>query len=309
VSDGDDSRPPTADWRPSRAKQDWFAEPPLRGFQQRVQTTKVCYRKESCAQRIEVVDSVPFGRMLVLDGAVQTTERDEFIYHEMLVHPALLCHPDPRQVLLIGGGDGGALRRILQHPVSTVTMVELDSQVVEVSQRYLPSVGGTAILDHRASLLIEDGVEFVKHCDLKLDAVIVDSTDPVGPAKALFAEEFYRSVHRILADDGVFVTQSGSPLLMPAELHETYHNLRQVFPVVRLYLTPVPSYPGTLWSFTFASKGRDPLGVEPGVIRQRLSDRAISPHFYTSELHFGAFALPSFVEEALKGGRPIDLLA
>ena len=290
-----------------QSRSQWFAEPPLRGFQQRVEITESLYRGRSHFQQIEVLESVPFGRLLALDGAVQTTEKDEFTYHEMLVHPVLLAHPQPRRVLLIGGGDGGALRRILEHGVERATMVELDADVVEVSTRYLPRIAGSAFDDPRARLVIADGVKYLRELGEQVDAVLVDSTDPVGAAEALFSEAFYRSVHRVLADDGIFVTQSGSPLLMGAELTRAYQTLKQVFPLVRVYLAAVPSYPGTLWSFICASKGRDPMAVDVATLRQRLAERNISTRYYTPEGHRGLFALPPFVAEALDAEQPVEL--
>ena len=277
------------------APERWFAEAPRGGFQQAFAVRAELYRGASRYQEILVLDTEPFGRTLVLDGAVQTTERDEYVYHEMLAHPALCTHPEPRRVLVIGGGDGGCLRRVLEHPVDLAVQVEIDRDVVEVSQRYLPTIAAGAYADARARLLIADGVQYLTEGDERFDIILVDSTDPVGPAAALFAEPFYRAARRALGDRGVLVTQSGSPLLMAEELRATVAGLRAVFPIVRPYLANVPSYPGVLWSFCAASVASDPLAVGPGAVAARLAASGIVTHYYTPELHRAAFALPAFL--------------
>ena len=287
----------------------WFAEPPRAGFQQRFQMKGLLFRTTSPYQLIEVYDSASFGRMLVLDQAVQLTERDEFTYHEMLVDPALMTHPHPTRVLIVGGGDGGAMRRALDHPVERVVQVEIDARVVEICRQYLPSVAGSAFADPRGNLLIDDANHFVASTSEKFDAVVIDSTDPIGPAAVLFSEGFYRRVRDLLNKDGVVTTQSGSPLLMLRELLDVQRIMRRVFPLVRTYLAFVPCYPGLVWSFTLASLGRDPLEVGKEEIARRLSALSGERRFYTPEVHAGSFALPRFLQEAMEGGHVFEIFS
>jgi len=285
----------------SNSSEQWFGERERVGLEQRIQVRDVLYEGRSDYQSIRVLDTVPFGRALVLDSALQTTETDEFIYHEMMVHPALISLAQPERVLIIGGGDGGCLRRALEHHLAQVVQVELDRAVVEACRRYLPQVSRGAFDDPRLHLLFADGYEFVEKAQEPFDAIIVDLTDPIpsGPSLRLFTAEFYRAVRRILTEDGLMVTQSSSPLLLTGDLLRIYANLKAVFPLVRVCLAPVPSYPGVLWSFTLASGGNDPLALDEADIRQRLKARGISPRYYSPQMHLASFALPPFLADLL----------
>jgi len=285
----------------SSSGEQWFGERERVGLEQRIQVRGVLYEGRSDYQSIRVLDTVPFGRALILDGALQTTETDEFIYHEMMVHPALVSLAQPERVLIIGGGDGGCLRRALEHPLRQVVQVELDRGVVEACRRYLPQVSRGAFDDPRLRLLFADGYEFVEKAQEPFDAIIVDLTDPFpsGPSLRLFTAEFYQAVRRILTEQGLMVTQSSSPLLLTDELLRVYANLKAVFPLVRVCLAPVPSYPGVLWSFTLASGGNDPLALDEATVRQRLEARGISPRYYSPQMHLASFALPPFLADLL----------
>jgi spermidine synthase len=284
--------PPASD-----SSEQWFGERERVGLEQRIQVRGVLYEGRSDYQSIRVLDTVPFGRALILDKALQTTETDEFIYHEMMVHPALVSVAQPERVLIVGGGDGGCLRRALEHPVREVVQVELDRAVVEACRRYLPQVSRGAFDDPRVRLLFADGYEFVEKAQEPFDAIIVDLTDPFppGPSLRLFTAEFYQAARRILKEDGLMVTQSSSPLLLTDDLLRIYANLKAVFPLVRVCLAPVPSYPGVLWSFTLASGGNDPLALDEAAVRQRLEARGISPRYYSPQMHLASFALPPFL--------------
>jgi len=285
----------------SSSGEQWFGERERVGLEQRIQVRGVLYEGRSDYQSIRVLDTVPFGRALILDGALQTTETDEFIYHEMMVHPALVSLAQPERVLIIGGGDGGCLRRALEHPLRQVVQVELDRAVVEACRRYLPQVSRGAFDDPRLRLLFADGYEFVEKAQEPFDAIIVDLTDPFpsGTSLRLFTAEFYQAVRRILTEQGLMVTQSSSPLLLTDELLRVYANLKAVFPLVRVCLAPVPSYPGVLWSFTLASGGNDPLALDEATVRQRLEARGISPRYYSPQMHLASFALPPFLADLL----------
>jgi len=264
-----------------------------------IQLRDVLYEGHTGYQAIKIVDTLPFGRTLVL---IQTSERDEFLYHEMLVHPALISLAEPRRVLIIGGGDGGCARRVLEHPVEEVVQVELDPQVVELSRQHLPAISAGAYDDPRLRLVIGDGFAYVRDSHETFDAVIIDSTDPLpqgGPSSPLFGQEFYRWVMRLLPADGVAIAQTGSPFFMARDMHRAYRNLASVFPVARLYLTNVPSYSGSLWSFTFASRGLDPLALSKEQVQERLRERGIVSRHYNAEVHFASFLLPPFLSRLL----------
>jgi spermidine synthase len=260
--------------------------------------TRLVHEEQTPYQHLEVYESPLFGRMLVLDGAVQTTEREEFIYHEMLAHPALCTHPGPRRVLIIGGGDGGALEEALKHPLDRATLVEIDEAVVRTSRRYLAEVAGRAFDDPRASLVIGDGIGYVGETAERFDVVLVDSTDPQGPAIGLFSPEFYGTIARRLTPGGILVVQSGSAVYQRDLIRSVRRTLRPFFPVVRTYVATVVEYPGTLWSFTLGSLGPDPLTVAPETIARRTEGFGL--RYYTPAGHHAAFAPPPFLRDAIE---------
>lgn len=255
--------------------------------------TRRIHEERTPYQHLEIYESPLFGRMLVLDGAVQTTEGDEFVYHEMLAHPALCTHPAPRRVLIIGGGDGGLLEEVLKHPVERVAMVEIDEAVVRTGRRYLPAICGQAFEDPRTQLVIGDGIAYVRETRDRFDAVLIDSTDPEGPAVGLFAEEFYAEVARRLTPDGLIAVQSGSAVYQRELIRMVRRNLRSSFPIVRTFVATVMAYPGVLWSFTMGSLTRDPLQVGDIEIAGRIADFRLK--YYTPSGHRGAFDLPPYL--------------
>lgn len=262
----------------------------------------LCDRRSSY-QRITVVESRAVGRMLLLDGAVMVTEWDEFIYHEMLVHPALFLLRQPRHVLVIGGGDGGTVREILRHPsVEHVDLVEIDADVVAVAREFFPELSA-ALHDPRVCIHYRDGAEFVAQVpEVSYDAVFVDSTDPVGIAGGLFDETFYRHCHRILTTEGILALQSESPLhpVYRETLPRVYRLLRPLFASVATCLAPIPTYPTGLWSFTVASKRWDPVqDFVPEAAWQRYRHLQGTLRYYDPQLHRAAFALPVFVQRLL----------
>ena len=261
------------------------------GVGQALQVDDVLYDGVSAYQHIQVAVSPLFGRMLILDDAVQTTERDEHIYHEMLVHLPLLTHPAPRRILIIGGGDGGTLEEALKPPVAQATMVEIDRAVVDVSRAYLPGIAGGAFDDRRARLLITDGIAFVRETADRFDAILVDSTDPKGPGVALFSEEFFAMCARVLAPDGILSMQSGSLLYQRDLLDRVHHKLSAVFPLVIPYWAAVPAYPGTLWTFTLASRDADPRRVDRQAAARR--SEGFGLRYYSPDAHHAALSLPA----------------
>ncbi|HEC12555.1 MAG TPA: polyamine aminopropyltransferase [Acidiferrobacteraceae bacterium] len=269
----------------------WFTELHHQRVGLSLKVSRVLYSEYSDFQRIDVIDTEQFGRALVLYGSIMITEKDEFVYHEMLSHVPLHVHPKPEKVLIIGGGDGGALREVTKHDgVQQATMVEIDKQVVEVCKQYFPKVGG---FDHpKSRVVIDDGAAFVANTDEKFDVILADTSDPIGPAEVLFQKPFYQSVYDCLNDDGIFVPQSESPLYHQDSVTKIYRNLKSVFPIVRMYLAHIPTYPSALWSFAFCSKKYDPLeDFYPG----RVVDMGFN--YYNADIHCACFALPGYVKE------------
>jgi spermidine synthase len=273
---------------PPAGEGDSFAEVFRSGFQQRFELSGRLWEGRSQYQHLEILDTVAFGRALVLDGALQTTQADEFLYHEPLVQIPLLAHPNPKRVLIVGGGDGGALRHVLMHPtVQQAVQVEIDELVVRACQEWLPELAGGAFEHPRGKLIIGDGLAYLRDVSEPFDVILVDSTDPVGPAEGLISDEFYRLAAGALSEDGIFAMQTGSPLLMRDELELAAERMRGVFPIVRTYLGHVPSYPGVLWSWTAGSKRLDPS--------QPRREPPPGLRFYTPDVHWAAFALPPYL--------------
>lgn len=266
----------------------WFTEEWLPGLRISCQINSVVTRKKTKFQELCIFDTVEFGRMLVLDNVIQTTEKDEYIYHESLVHVPMFFHPHPEKVLIIGGGDGGSLREVLRHPsVREAFMVDIDGEVIEAAREHLPQ-WSSGFSDPRARLVVEDGREFLARSKSEYDVILVDSTDPVGPAEVLFQVDFYSMAARALKPGGCFAAQTESPIATPDLVRNVYHRIAACFPVAKLYTAPVPSYPGGWWSFTIACFGGDPAEPvrKPDVELQRMLK------YYSPEIHRRAFVLP-----------------
>jgi len=256
---------------------------------------ELLHNEQSSFQKIDVYEHPFFGRVLTLDDLIQTTEQDEFCYHEMLVHPTLCSRDEIGRVLIIGGGDGGTLRHTLMHSVNEALMCEIDEAVVRVSRRYMPAIAGQAFDDARGKLVIDDGAAFVARCKDAFDAIIVDSTDPIGAAAVLIAPEFYEACRNALKPEGVIVAQTGSPYFQPDEFRRAIGNMSSVFETVEPYFGVVPTYPGVLWSYAVATDGAPVSSSSADEIRSRLESRGINTRYYTPELHASAFATPAFV--------------
>lgn len=258
---------------------------------------KTLFSGQSRFQKVEVIETVGFGRVLVIDNVFMTSEYDEFLYHEMLTQPALTTAPRIERVLVIGGGDGGTVREVLRHAdVKQCVMIEIDQLVVETSKKYLPGIG-TAWEDPRLEVRFINGIEYVKKSDdPAYDVILLDGTDPIGPGAILFDESFYRGCKRMLTDDGVMALQSESPLLMMDTFLETQRKLRKLFAEVHPYLGPVPLYGTGTWSWTWCSDTGEPLRPFP----ERQQAVAAASKAYNPELHQAAFALPNYIKRALK---------
>jgi len=277
-----------------------FSESPAPGVEFAYEG-ELLHAEDSPFQHIEIYEHPTFGRTLVLDGAVQTSERDEFMYHEMLVHVPLLCHLQPQRVLVIGGGDGGTLRRVLEHStVTDVVMVEIDERVTALSREFMPSIARDAFGDPRATVLFEDGNAYVHAEGEPFDAIIVDSSDPIGPGVVLFETPFYARCLERLNPRGVFAAQVGSPIYFQDEVRMAFNNARKAFPEVRLYFGHVATYPGVAWAYMLCARRLDVDGAEAGA---RGADRKISARYWSPGLHDGAFGAPGIVIDSLSGSR------
>ena len=254
------------------------------------------FKGKSPFQTVEIVETAGHGKLLLIDGMTMASERDEFVYHEMIAHVPLFLHPRPRRVLVIGGGDGGTVREVLRHSrVERCVLVEIDGLVVEACRKHLPAIAAS-LSDARCSVRVGDGVQFVRETSERFDVVIVDSTEPFGPAKELFGASFYKDVKRVLTKDGIVVSQAGSPFYEIDTIKGLDRILNKVFPVVDAYLFTNLTYPGGLWAFTYASKGLSPVkDFRPA----RVEAARLPLRWYNAGVHSAAFALPNFVRKAL----------
>jgi spermidine synthase len=261
---------------------------------------------ESPYQRVEVYDTHQFGKLFRLDGRLMTSEGDEFFYHECMTHPALLAHPNPQSVLVIGGGDGGSTEEILKHPsVKRVVMAELDPAVIEVAREHLQAIHKGALDDPRLTIKIGDGFEFVKNCSEKFDLVILDLTDPDTPAFHLYTEDFFRLCQRVLNPGGLMTMHLGSPVYQPAAVKKNAAALRRVFKQVQPLSVFIPLY-GSLWCLAIASDTVNVRGLATESITQRLRERRIGGlRYYNAEMHGALFALPTFVRELTDPAAPV----
>ena len=279
--------------------QDWSFETLHADYAQALKVDRLIYDSETEHQRLRVFENERFGRVLTLDDVVQTTEGDNFIYHEMLSHVPILAHGSARRVLIIGGGDGGMAREVLRHAdVEHVTMVEIDAGVVEFAKEYLPNLSQGAFDDPRLDLVIADGAEFMRGDGARFDVIIVDSTDPVGPGEVLFTDSFYGHARGRLAEGGILVTQNGVPFLQPEELRGTMRAFKALFRDWGCYLASVPSYAGGPMAFGWATDGearRTPVDV----LRRRMQAAGLACDYYTPEVHRGAFALPGYIRRLM----------
>jgi spermidine synthase len=258
--------------------------------------SKVLESTESEFQRIDVIENDDFGKLLVLYGSLMVADNDNNAYNEMLAHVPMFSHPNPEEVLIVGGGDCGTLTEVLRHPsVKRCTMCELDKQVVEVSRRHFPYLA-RGLDDPRANLVFNDGKVFVQSTDETFDIILLDLSDPVGPAKDLFQKPFHSQVYDRLSDSGIMVAQSESPYFNKEVVAAMYANLRSIFPIVRMYTCFMPIYPSGFWSFAFCSKTYDPLDDFDKARWQALK---LQTRYYNAETHRASFALPQFCKDVI----------
>ncbi len=271
----------------------------------RLKVEKTLFSGKSEFQSVDVVETKGHGKMLLNDGLIMVTEKDEFIYHDMITHVPLFVHPNPKRVLIIGGGDGGTAREVIRHKgVEECVMVEIDEMVVNACIEYIPQTSHK-LNDSKVKLIIGDGVKYVEEVvasEEKFDVILVDSTDPIGPAQPLFGQEFYDNIFKALNDDGLVVSQGESPFYQSQMQTKLVGILNKAFPIVSLYNFNNMTYPGGLWSFTFGSKKFHPIR---DFDETRVEASGLEFNYYNKEIHRGSFALPNFqlkkVSDFLKG--------
>ena len=277
----------------------WFSEPHTPNVKLSIRVDRQLYSGQSEFQRIDVFESPEFGRFLVLDGYIMLTEKDEFIYHEMITHVPMAVHPHVEKALVIGAGDGGVVRELTKYPeIKQIDMVEIDEQVVQISRAYLPRTA-CRLDDQRVSIHYEDGLKFVRSKENEYDLIIVDSTDPFGPGEGLFAKEFYGNCYKALREEGIMVNQHESPFYEEdaTACMRAHKRIVESFPISRVYQAHIPTYPSGHWLVGFASKRYHPVRDLDG---ERWLARELDTKYYTPRLHEGAFCLPAYVERLLR---------
>ena len=277
----------------------WFSELHTPYVKFSIQIDKQLHSEQTEFQRIDIFESKEFGRMMVLDGYVMLTEKDEFIYHEMIVHVPMAVHPNPKRVLIIGGGDGGTARELLRYKnVESVDLVEIDERVVDISRKYLPQTA-CSFDDERLHCYFEDGLKFIRHCNNEYDLINVDSTDPFGPGEGLFTKEFYGNCYKALKEDGIMVNQHESPFYDEDAfaMQRAHQRIVKSFPISSVYQAHIPTYPSGHWLFGFASKKYHPV---LDFDAKRWNALGLKTRYYNANLHNASFALPNYVEELME---------
>jgi spermidine synthase len=271
-----------------------------------IRVDKQLYSAQSQFQRIDVFDSPEFGRFLTLDGFMMLTQRDEFIYHDMITHVPMAVHPDPREVLVVGAGDGGVLRELSRYEnIRHIDLVEIDEAVVRVCREYLPFTA-CAFDDPRVTVHFQDGLKFIRHCIDRYDLIIVDSTDPFGPGEGLFTREFYGNCFKALKEDGILVNQHESPFY-PSDalaMQRAHKRIIESFPIARVYQAHIPTYPSGYWLFGFSSKAYHPVR---DLRAREWKKLGIDTRYYNTNLHRGAFSLPTYVQTLLEDVENVEL--
>ncbi len=273
-------------------------------FGQYFSIEKELYRDKTEHQDLVIFENAALGRVMALDGVVQTTERDEFIYHEMMTHVPLLAHGSARKVLIIGGGDGGMLREVCRHKtVEHITMVEIDAGVVEFCRQYLPNHSAGSYDDARFNLVIDDGVNFVNQTSETFDVIISDCTDPIGPGESLFTSRFYEGCARCLKPGGIFVAQNGVCFLQQEEAVNSHQKLTHYFQDVSFYQAAIPTYYGGIMTFAWATNNPQYRQLDTGTLQARFAASGIISRYYNPAIHYGSFALPQYLLNALSASR------
>lgn len=276
----------------------WYTEEHTDNVRFSIKVDKHIYSKQSDFQRIDIFESNEFGRILTLDGLMMVNEKDEFIYHDMIVHVAMATNPDIKRVLVIGAGDGGTVRELTRYKnIEHIEMVEIDELVVKVSIEHLPFTANK-LSDSRVNLFFEDGIEYIKGRIKEYDLILVDSTDPIGPGEGLFTTEFYTNCYNALTDNGILINQNESPYYEKEafEMKRAHGKIKKIFPITKAYQYHMPTYPSGHWLFGFASKKLDPI---KDLNEEKWKALNIKTKYYNTDIHKGAFSLPTYVKEML----------
>lgn len=277
---------------PIRFSEDY---PEVKGFFG-FEVKKVLYSQQSTYQKIDILDTDKFGKALLIDNLIMFTERDEFVYHEMIAHVPLFVHPNPHKILIIGGGDGGTVRETLRHPeIQKIDLVEIDPVVTQACLRYAPKLA-EKVFNEKTNCHFQDAVEFVARSRNQYEIIIIDSTDPINVGEGLFTKEFYQNCLRLLADDGILVAQSESPIWLPKLVKGIAAKLKSVFPRVYFYQANIPTYPSGYWSFAFASKKYHPIN---DFRKKQYQELNLPLKYYNGDLHLATFILPTFFSKLI----------
>ena len=277
----------------------WFSENHTPDVKLSLRLDRHLYSVQSDYQQIDVFESREFGRVLALDGNIMLTERDEFIYDEMMAHVPMAVHPSIRNVLVIGAGDGGVIKELTRYDrIESIDLVEMDPLVLDVCRKYLPG-NACRLDDERVHIYTGNGLKFIRRCENKYDLIVVDSTDPFGPSEGLFTKEFYGNCYKALRDDGIMVNQQGSPFYAEDAnaMQRSHKRIAETFPISRVFQAHIPTYAAGYWLFGFASKKYHPID---DLNKDAWNALGLKTRYYTTRLHVGAFYLPAFLEEFLK---------
>ena len=279
---------------------DWYSESLYDSWKQSFRISKIIYQEKSDLFDLLVFENPIFGRVLAMDGAIQITENDEYVYQEMITHVPLIAHGNAENVLIIGGGDGGALREVERHKeVKKIVLVEIDPTVIDLSKKYFPMICKNAFSDPRVEIVIQDGTEYVKAMKNRFDVIICDSTDPIGPGKVLFTPEFYANCKKALRKGGIFVNHTGVPFLQKETLPMVSKGLKRSFSKVNFYVAAIPTYVGGFMAFGFASDNVY-TNLKLELIQKRLQEVTGTMKYYNADIHKASFALPNFIEDMQK---------
>ncbi|MBQ3600476.1 MAG: polyamine aminopropyltransferase [Lachnospiraceae bacterium] len=277
----------------------WFSEPHTKNVKLSIKVEKQIYCGQSRYQRIDIMETAEFGKVLVLDGYLMLTEKDEFIYHEMICHVPMAVNPNIKNVLVIGAGDGGTIRELTKYDtIENIDMVEIDEMVVEACRKFLPQTA-EKLDDHRLHIYYEDGLRFVRSREAEYDLIIVDSTDPFGPGEGLFTREFYGNCYKALNEEGILINQHESPFYKEdaKSMQRAHRNIAASFPIREVYQFHLPTYPSGHWFFGFASKKYHPIN---DLKENTWNQLGLNTRYYNTKLHKGAFYIPNYVKELLE---------
>lgn len=281
-----------------------YTETLFDAYGQEFKVDKLYFENRTDHQHLVIFENAVFGRVMALDGIIQTTEADEFIYHEMMTHVPLFAHGKAKDVLIVGGGDGAMLREVCKHPeVERVTQVEIDEKVIEMCREYLPQHSNGAFEDPRATIVIDDGMHYVNSVNKEFDVIISDSTDPIGPGEVLFSQDFYQACKQALKPGGILVTQNGVAFLQPDEVESTAKRLFPLFTDSHYYGASVPTYVGGIMTFAWASDESTYRDISLQSLRERFNASGITTRYYNPEIHLASFALPQYILEIIEKAR------